>query len=201
MLKLNVCSFLSSCNITSVQADAVYLLETLSSASSRCSLADRYLDAQHAAAQVNFNEHSLASMSLAPCALFHALKVSETDRKQVVRNSAAFPNHKEHIFVNAHNAILSAAVGNIPDWGPIESTSELGAFHIAARNISGGPLQISSFDGSDEDDMRLVQQVSGSTGLNKTVVLRPTGLGRAINPYIAREDNALLKIGNTHGSY
>ncbi|KAH8196756.1 hypothetical protein TruAng_009075 [Truncatella angustata] len=90
------------------------------------------------------------------------------------------------------------AIGNIPDWGPVQSTKDNGAFHLAARVISGGPIQIKSFDGSSAADLDVVRRVSGRTANGKIVVLRPTGIGRTVNPYVGFEDCVLLKIGNTH---
>ena len=176
------------------------MLETLKSAVMRCSLAEKYLDAQAAASLKNFQGGTLKGMSLSPSALLNSLKPCP-NRRQVVRNTGVFPDHREHVFANASNALLSNSVGNIPDWGPIQSTRVNGSFHVAARSISGGPIQISSFDGSDATDFELVQRISGRTGKGKTVVLRPHDIGRATNAYVAFEDNVLLRIGNTHSKY
>ncbi|KAH6653197.1 raffinose synthase or seed imbibition protein Sip1-domain-containing protein [Truncatella angustata] len=189
--------FLLSCGVSAVQTEGIYMLETLNSAVERCALSESYLDAQSAASLEYFPGGTLASMSLSPSALFNSLKSTQAGQ-QVVRNSAIFPDHRKHVFNNAVNALLSRAIGNIPDWGPVQSTKDNGAFHLAARVISGGPIQIKSFDGSSAADLDVVRRVSGRTANGKIVVLRPTGIGRTVNPYVGFEDCVLLKIGNTH---
>lgn len=195
----NSARFLSSCGISTVQVDGFYLLETLTSAIERCSLAESYLDAQFAASLHNFPAGTLTSMSLSPSALLNNLK-SHPTYKQVVRNSAIFADARKHVFNNAHNALLSHSIGNLPDWGPVQSTKINGTYSAAARVISGGPIRIASFD-DPETDVQLVQQLIGCTAKGKTVALRPSGIGRATDPYVGFGDNVLLKIGNTHSKY
>lgn len=182
----NRARFLSSCGVDAVQADGLYMIESLTSATMRCSLAQPYLDAQSAA---SLPSEVLLGMSLSPNALFNSLKLPPA--RQVVRNSAIFPEHRKHVFVNASNALLSCSMGNIPDWGPVQS-AQGGAFQLAARCISGGPIHISSLDLHPE----LMQRTCGKTARGKNVVFRPTGVGRAMNPYVAFEEDVLLKIGN-----
>lgn len=162
------------------------MIESLTSAAMRCSLAEPYLDAQAAA---SLAAGALISMSLSPNALFNSLKLPRA--RQVVRNSAIFTEHKKHVFVNASNALLSSSFGNIPDWGPVHD-AQADAFQLAARCISGGPVQIASL-GLNPD---LVRQTYGETARGKNVVLRPTGIGRTMSPYVAFEDHVLLKIAN-----
>lgn len=176
------------------------MLETLTSTIDRCSLAEKYLDAQSAASLENFPEGTMTSMSLSPSALLNCLKSPHIGR-QIVRNVGAIPEPGRYVFNNASNALLSSNIGNIPDWGSVQSTKDNGAFHLAARTISGGPIQIASFDNSEIVDLELIQQISGSTATGKTVVLRPTGIGRTINPYVSFEDNILLQVANTHSTY
>lgn len=192
--------FLSSCDISAVQNDGVYMLETLTSAAERCSLTGSYLDAQSRASMEYFPHGTLTSTSLSPSALFSSLKLSR-GHAEVVRNIGVFPDHGKYVFNNASNALLSGSIGNIPDWGPVQSTRDHGDFHAAARSISGGPIQIASFDNSVSADIDLVNQVTGQTAQGKTIVLRPTGIGRVTDPYIGFGDMVLLKIANRHGTY
>ncbi|KAI0149272.1 raffinose synthase or seed imbibition protein Sip1-domain-containing protein [Pestalotiopsis sp. NC0098] len=187
--------FLTSSDISAVRVDGVYMLETLASAKDRCSLAEVYLDAQSSAASTAFPGGTMSTMSLSPSSLLNNLKASH---RPIVKNIGIFPDHRKYVFNNAHNAWLSNGIGNLPDWGAIGSTKDHGAFHAAARAISGGPIQISSFDGTDDGDLEIFQQITAITARGKTVALRPSGIGRATNPYISFGDNALLKISNTH---
>ncbi|KAK8068723.1 hypothetical protein PG994_005339 [Apiospora phragmitis] len=193
-------AFLAACDVDAILVDGISMLESLASAAVRCSLFEVYLDAQSTAMQTYFPRGNLSSMSLLPCALFHNLRSTGSRQPATVRNSRAFSDHRRHVFVNAINTVISGGVGNIPDWGPVERTAAAahGAFHVAARCLSGGPIRISAFDGSGRDDLGLVRQISGLTALGKTVVFRPSGIGKATNPYSHFDDEHLLKIGNTH---
>lgn len=174
------------------------MLETLASAKDRCSLAEVYLDAQSSAASTVFPGGTMSTMSLSPSALLNNLK---TSHRSIVKNIGIFPDQIKYVFNNAHNALLSNGIGNLPDWGSIESTKDHGAFHAAARAISGGPIQISSFDGTDDGDLEIFRQITAITARARTVALRPNGIGRATNPYIGFGDNALLKASNTHSKF
>ncbi|KAK8010158.1 raffinose synthase Sip1 [Apiospora arundinis] len=193
-------AFLAACDVDAILVDGISMLESLASASVRCSLSEAYLEAQSTAMQTYFPRGNLSSMSLSPCALFHDLRSTGSRQPPTVRNSRAFSDHRRHVFVNAINAVVSGGIGNIPDWGPVERTAAAahGAFHVAARCLSGGPIRISTFDGSGRDDLGLVRQISGVTALGKTVVFRPSGIGKTTNPYSHFDDEHLLKIGNTH---
>ncbi|KAK7964017.1 Sip1-like protein, partial [Apiospora saccharicola] len=193
-------AFLAACEVDAVLVDGVSMLESMASAAVRCSVSEAYLDAQSTAIRTHFPRGNLSSMSMSPCALFHDLKSTRSLQPATVRNSRAFLDRRRHVFVNSINSLISGGVGNIPDWGPVERTAAAahGAFHVAARCISGGPIQISDFDGSGPDDSDLVRQISGMTALGETVVFRPSGIGKTTNPYSQFDDEHLLKIGNTH---
>lgn len=193
--------FLSSCGVSAVQADGFYMLESLSSAAVRRSVSEPYLHAQSTAAINNFVCGSMTSSSLSPAALLSNLRLIQSGHQQVVRNSAVFEDHRRHIFVNASNAHLSKCIGNIPDWGSVNSTRENAALELAARCISGGPIEVSSFDGAGADDRDVVKRITTQTLKGKTVTIRPTGVGTAIDPYVAFEDETLLAIANTHGKF
>jgi len=49
--------------------------------------------------------------------------------------------HKSHIVVNAMNNVWSATFA-VPDWDMFQSHQPEGAFHAAARAISGGPIYL-----------------------------------------------------------
>lgn len=161
----------------------------------RAAMAERYLDAQASAATCHFRHNCLTSRSLSPSALLNNLKYPGSGA--TVRNIGDFPDHRKHVFVNSCNALLSGCLGNIPDWAPVQSTKKYGAFHLAARAISGGPIQISSFD-NGYADKDLIQRICGRTALNRLIALRPSSIAATTMPYVAFEDPTLLKIGNIH---
>lgn len=74
-------------------------------------------------------------------------------------------------------------------------------FHAAARCLSGGPVCIT--DAPGRHDLELIRQISGRTTRGKTVVFRPSVVGRALDVYnlylVGISDRALLKIGAYHG--
>lgn len=76
-----------------------------------------------------------------------------------------FPNkpesHGEHLVVNAQVSMWFAEFLH-PDWDMFESAHEWGAFHAAARSISGGPIYLCDKPG--ENDAALVKKMVTSDG-------------------------------------
>lgn len=184
----NTSRFLRSCGVDAVQLDNVHMPETVPSAAMRASMAETYLEAQYTASSAHFSASGMACRALSPNTLFRNLKLSSAS--PVVQNSGPFPDYKKHIFVNNCNALLIRGIGNIPSWDLMPGDR---ALSLAARAISGGPIQV-----GDEVDGALVRRVCGRSGQDKTIVLRPSGIGAAMNPYTAFEDPVSVKIGNTH---
>ena len=75
--------------------------------------------------------------------------------------------------------------------------TDQGAFVVGqARCVSGGPVYITDVPG--EHDMALIRQITGVTTFGKTVVFRPSAVGRALEAYTAYagpETGVLLKVG------
>jgi hypothetical protein len=70
-------------------------------------------------------------------------------------------------------------------------------FHAAARCVSGGPIYITDEPG--KYDLDLISQMTGPTPRGKTVIFRPSVVGKALDQYIGYEDECLLKVGTYHG--
>ncbi|KAJ6780953.1 hypothetical protein PWT90_05380 [Aphanocladium album] len=180
--------FLRSSGVDAVQVDNIQVLETLSSAAMRACFTESYLDAQHTASMVHFAEGYMTSRALSPNPLFRNSKWPLA--LSVVQNSGWFPDYRKLVFVNSCNALLSRAIGNIPYWDTVLINS---TFDLAARVISGGPIKVGS-----EDEGNCLKRVCGLTARGKTVVLRPSGIGGATDPYASFEDPVLVRMGNTH---
>lgn len=78
-----------------------------------------------------------------------------------------------------------------------QTSHEYAGFHGAARCVSGGPIYITDTPG--KHDINLIAQMTAQTTSGKTVILRPTIVGKSIDPYNAYSAQALLKIGTYAG--
>lgn len=80
-----------------------------------------------------------------------------------------------------------------------QTVHEYSGFHAAARCVSGGPIYITDVPG--QHDIDLINQMTGLTPRGKTIVFRPSVLGKSIDHYVGYDDNSLLKVGAYHGTY
>ncbi len=96
----------------------------------------------------------------------------------------------------------------LPDWDMFQTAGgEAGAwggFHAAARCVSGGPVYITDIPGSH--DLDLIGQMTGRTPRGKTVVFRPSVVGRVVlggyegyDDVRAGRSGTLVKVGAYHG--
>lgn len=131
-----------------------------------------------------------------------------TDRPAIlVRNSDDFfpeikESHPWHIFCNAGNAVFTQHLNVTPDWDMFQTVHDYSAYHAAGRCISGGPVYITDEPGKHNID--LIKQMTGpsvkiQSGKHKTVIFRPDNFGKTVDPYVAYEDEVLLKVGNHVG--
>ncbi|KAF4963939.1 hypothetical protein FSARC_8074 [Fusarium sarcochroum] len=193
--------FLSDAGIDAVKTDAQFMIETWIAASPRRDLINTYLDAWTISTLRHFSAKAISCMSQFPQALFHSQM--PTNRPTIlVRNSDDFfpeipASHPWHVWTNAHNSIFMKHLNVLPDWDMFQTVHEYSGFHAAARCVSGGPIYITDVPG--EHDMDLIGQMTGLTPRGKTVIFRPSMLGRAMDPYIGYDDDLLLKVGSYHG--
>jgi len=85
----------------------------------------------------------------------------------------------------------------LPDWDMFQTVHDYSGFHAAARCVSGGPIYITDVPG--KHNMQLIGQMTGITAKGKTVIFRPSVLGKSIYPYTGYDDDLLLKVGSYHG--
>ncbi|PQK11122.1 hypothetical protein BB8028_0002g14400 [Beauveria bassiana] len=195
-------AFLVQSGVDGVKTDAQCMLDTLASASARRALTNAYLDKWSIASLRHFGVNAISCMSQFPQALFHAL-LPQIRPPVTARNSDDyFPDapssHRWHVWVNAHNAVLTQYLNVVPDWDMFQTVHEFADYHAAARCLSGGPVYITDVPG--QHDLELLKRVTALTTLGKTVILRPSVVGIALDPYLDYDSGALLKIGSFHGS-
>jgi hypothetical protein len=195
--------FLSSCGIDGVKTDAQYMLDTWVSPRARRELAYAYLDAWTLASLRHFGGRVISCMSQAPQIIFHS-QLPRNRPAVVCRNSDDFypdepASHPWHVWANAHNALFNQHLNILPDWDMFQTGShcQYAGFHAAARCVSGGPVYITDVPG--QHDIGLIKQITGTTPRGRTVVFRPSVLGRTLDVYNAYQDPALLKVGAYHG--
>lgn len=195
-------SFLIQSGVDGVKTDAQCMLDTMASASARKALTNTYLDTWSIASLRHFGTNAISCMSQFPQALFHA-GMPQIRPPVVTRNSDDyFPDapasaHRWHVWANAHNALFAQYLNVVPDWDMFQTAHALADFHAAARCLSGGPVYITDVPGKHNPE--LLKQVTARTTLGKTIILRPSVVGIALDPYLDYNSGALLKIGSFHG--
>ncbi|KPM38607.1 hypothetical protein AK830_g7961 [Neonectria ditissima] len=194
--------FLSDCGIDAVKTDAQFMIDTWVGASARRELITPYLNAWTISTLRHFSAKAISCMSQIPQALFHSQM--PTNRPAIlVRNSDDFfpeipSSHPWHVWTNAYNSIFMGHLNVLPDWDMFQTVHEYSGFHAAARCVSGGPIYITDVPG--QHDMDLIGQMTGLTPKGKTVIFRPSVLGKAVFPYTGYDDDSLLKVGSYHGA-
>ncbi|KAI3340606.1 raffinose synthase Sip1 [Ustulina deusta] len=193
--------FLLSCGVDGVKTDGQFMIDTWASSERRRELANTYLDAWKIASTRHFGARAISCMSQAPQILFRQ-QLSQNRPTIPVRNSDDyFPNvpdsHAWHIWTNAHNTLFTQHLNVFPDWDMFQTAHESAGYHAAARCISGGPIYITDVPG--QHDLELINQMTGLTPRSKTVILRPSVLGKTIDAYTGYDEDALLKVGCYNG--
>lgn len=72
------------------------------------------------------------------------------------------------------------------------------SFHAAGRCISGGPIYITDEPG--KHDVELISQMTARTTKGKTIILRPTVIGKSVGIYTSYHEARLLRVGAYFGS-
>jgi hypothetical protein len=193
--------FLSDCGIDAVKTDGQFMIDTWSSAKHRRDLTEAYLDAWTISSLRHFSIKTISCMSQTPQILFYS-QLPRNRPAILLRNSDDFfpaipKSHPWHIWTNAHNALLTQHLNIVPDWDMFQTKHEYSGYHAAARCVSGGPIYITDVPG--EHNLDLINQMTGPTPRGKTVIFRPSVVGRSIDQYVGYDDDALLKVGCYHG--
>ncbi|KAI0804423.1 raffinose synthase Sip1 [Xylaria sp. FL0064] len=193
--------FLLSCGVDGVKADAQFMIDTWASAEHRRELTNAYLDAWTTASMRRFGARAISCMSQAPQILFRQ-QLSQNRPTIPVRNSDDyFPDvpdsHPWHIWTNAHNTLFTQHLNVYPDWDMFQTPHQNAGYHAAARCISGGPIYITDVPG--QHNLELINQMTALTTRGKTVILRPSVVGKTMDAYTGYEEDVLLKIGCYNG--
>ena len=140
-------------------------------------------------------------MSQIPQILFHTQLPLDKPRMMVRNSDDFFPNvptsHPWHIFVNAHNSLLTSHLNILPDWDMFQTSHPYSSFHAAGRCVSGGPIYFTDEPG--EHDLALISAMTARTTHDKTIILRPSVIGKTVGVYTAYEEERLLKVGTFNG--
>ncbi|OLN82928.1 putative galactinol-sucrose galactosyltransferase 6 [Colletotrichum chlorophyti] len=194
--------FLVDCGIDGVKTDAQFMMDTWVSATARRELTDAYLDAWTISSLRHFSIKAISCMSQTPQILFYN-QLPRNKPPILCRNSDDFfpeipASHPWHVWTNAHNSLLTQHLNILPDWDMFQTVHDYSGFHAAARCVSGGPIYITDVPG--QHNLDLIKQMTGPTIRGKTVIFRPSVLGKTIDPYTGYDDDGLLKIGSYHGA-
>ncbi|KAI1465436.1 glycoside hydrolase family 36 protein [Daldinia caldariorum] len=193
--------FLSDCGIDGVKTDVQYMVDTWVSAKHRRKLTETYLDSWMISTLRYFGIRAISCMSQAPQLLF-LQQLPHNRPTMLARNSDDFypdipDSHPWHLFANAHNALLTQHLNILPDWDMFQTGHEFAGFHAAARCLSGGPIYITDTPG--KHNAHLISEMTGPTPRGKTVIFRPSVVGKSIDAYTSYDEPVLLKIGSYHG--
>lgn len=193
--------FLSSCGIDGVKTDAQFMTDTWISAKPRRELISEYLDAWTISSLRHFSIKTISCMSQTPQILFYS-QLPRNRPTILCRNSDDFfpqipSSHPWHIWTNAHNSLFTQHLNILPDWDMFQTVHDYSGIHAAARCVSGGPIYITDVPGQHNVD--LINQMTGITPRGKTVIFRPSVLGRSIDQYVGYDEEALLKVGCYNG--
>lgn len=193
--------FLSASGVDSVKTDAQFMLDEIHDAPDRRALITEYQDAWTLAHLRHFGSRAISCMSQVPQLMFHS-QLPRNKPRLLVRNSDDFfpdvdASHPWHIFCNAHNSVIAQHLNVLPDWDMFQTSHPWASFHAAARCISGGPIYFTDYPG--KHDIKLIRQITAQTTRGKTVILRPSVVGRALDPYNEYGTQAMLKVGTYVG--
>jgi hypothetical protein len=179
------------------------MLDTLTSAKARRDLIIAYLDAWSVSTLRHFGVKAISCMSQTPQILFHS-QLPQKSPPLLVRNSDDFlpevpSSHPWHVWNNAHNALFTQHLNLLPDWDMFQTVHDYSGFHAAARCVSGGPIYIT--DVPNQHNLDLINQMTGPTPRGKTVIFRPSVIGKSLDVYNGYDDDALLLVGTYHGEF
>ena len=195
--------FLADAGVSGAKTDVQFMTDTWEESWARRGLAGDYLDAWTVASLRHLGGRTIASMSQTPMNIFCSqLRHGARPPFPVRASDDFFPfvetSHAWHLWANSHNVLLLQHLNVLPDWDMFTTVHPYAGYHAAARCVSGGPVFITDVPGSH--DLGLIGQMTAVTPRGKTVVLRPSVLGKSIDTYVSYSDEVLLKVGACHGA-
>lgn len=189
--------YLRQQGVDGVKVDTQAVLETVAAGFGigRVGLMQRYHEALEGSVHTHFGGNLINCMSCANEMLFSALASTLT------RTSTDFwPNkpesHGVHLYVNAQVSLFWGEFVH-PDWDMFQSGHPAGAYHAAARAISGAPVYVS--DKPDAHDFALLKKLVLPDGS----VLRCPGPARPTRDCLFHDpttENVLLKLFNVNAN-
>ncbi|KAK3178079.1 hypothetical protein OEA41_000211 [Lepraria neglecta] len=193
--------FLLTSGVDSVKTDAQFVLDLLADAPDRLRFIKSYQDAWTINSLRYFSIRAISCMSQLPQILFHTQLPLNKPRMMVRNSDDFFPgiptSHPWHIFVNAHNSLLTSHLNILPDWDMFQTIHSYSGFHAAGRCVSGGPIYITDEPG--EHNIELLNEMTARTIKDTTIILRPPVIGKTVEVYTAYEEERLLKVGTFTG--
>ena len=195
-------AFLLDAQIDSVKTDAQFFLDLMSSAEDRRRFTKTYQDAWTVSSLRYFATKAISCMSQIPQILFHSQLPANKPRLMVRNSDDFFPeipkSHPWHVFTNAYTSLLTSHLNVLPDLDMFQTSHPYSSFHGAARCVSGGPVYITDEPG--QHDVKLIAAMTAQTPRGKTIILRPSTVGKALDVYTGYEEEKLLKFGTYHGN-
>lgn len=189
--------FLSGAGVTGVKTDVQFALDLLADTPDRQAFTNTYQSAWTQAHLRHLSGKAISCMSMIPQILYHSFLPTNYPRILLRNSDDFFPevatSHAWHVFANAHNALFVQHLNVLPDWDMFQSSHPYSGFHAAARSLSGGPIYITDTPG--EHDVGLIHQMTALNPRGQTVILRPSGIGKAMGVYDKYEEKGILKIG------
>lgn len=184
-----------------MKTDAQFALDLLAYAPDRRRFIKAYQDAWTINSLRYFSIKAISCMSQIPQILFHTQLPTNKPRVMVRNSDDFFPgipsSHPWHIFVNAHNSLLTSHLNILPDWDMFQTSHPYSSFHAAGRCVSGGPIYFTDEPG--QHNLDLIAQMTARTIQDKTIILRPSVIGKTVGIYTAYEEEKLLKVGTFTG--
>jgi raffinose synthase len=178
--------------VDGVKVDTQASLEAVSAGrGGRVAMMQRYHEALEGSAQVHFGGRLINCMSLSNDMLYSTLSSSLT------RTSTDFwperpHTHGLHLYVNAQVSLWFGEFVH-PDWDMFQSGHPWGAYHAAARAISGGPVYVSDKPCTHDFDLLRKLVLPDGRILRALQTARPT---RDCLFHDPTQEDVLLKIFN-----
>lgn len=194
-------TFLRRSGVDFVKTDVQHMLGNLINPEDRSNVPSAYQSAWTSAYVKHFNGRAISCMSQIPQISFHSFLQEQTP-KILLRNSDDFfpeipGSHPFHLFVNAHNSLITQHLNCVPDWDMFQTSHAYSSYHGAARAISGGPVLITDEPGSH--DVSLMNAMTALSPRNTRIAIRPEGLATTVDVWDSFAAGQLLKIGAVAG--
>lgn len=194
-------AFLRTSGVDFVKTDVQHMLGLLINPNDRAEVPSAYQSAWTNAYLKHFNGRAISCMSQIPQISFHSFLQDKTPKICLRNSDDFFPeipgSHPFHLYVNAHNGLVTQHLNCLPDWDMFQTSHAYSSYHGAARSISGGLLLITDEAGSH--DLGLINEMSAISPSGTRIAIRP-GMATTVDIWDAFASGQILKIGATTDS-